>query len=121
MQTAIMYAVITLLMSGLLVGFGLPFLALAWLAWRWTAGRLGDAARLALASAIAALGIAPAYDPYGGPLPIAVRLMRGEPVTVLGALVSLSATFIVLVALARLLVRRRPRMTTRQNARRASS
>ena len=27
MQTAIMYVVITLLMSGVLVGFGLPFIA----------------------------------------------------------------------------------------------
>ncbi len=108
MQTAIMYVVITLLMSGVLVGFGLPFLALAWFAWRWTVGRLGETARLAVASAIAAIGIAPAYDAYKGPLPIWVRLLRGEPVTLVSALIAIVVTWLVLMALARLVVRRRP-------------
>ncbi len=81
MQTAILYIVITLLMSGVLVGFGLPFLARGLGVARWTRGALADGTRLALAAAIAAIGIAPAYDAYQGPLPIWVRLLRGEPVT----------------------------------------
>ena len=36
MQNAILYVVVTLLMSGVLVGFGLPFIVVAWLTWRLT-------------------------------------------------------------------------------------
>jgi hypothetical protein len=41
-------------------------------------------------------------------LPITVRLMRDESVTLLVGLVSIVATWIVLMALARLFIRRRP-------------
>ena len=108
MQIAIQYAVVTLLMSGVLIGFGLPFILVAWAVFRWTAGRITGRARPALASAIAALGVAPSYDPYGGPLPVTVRLMRGEPVTLLAALVSFAVTWLVLMAFASLVSRRKP-------------
>ncbi len=108
MQTAILYIVITVLMSGVLVGFGLPFLAVAWAVFRFARGVLADGTRLALAAAIAAIGIAPAYDAYKGPLPIWVRLLRGEPVTPVSAVAAIVVTWLVLMALARLVVRRRP-------------
>ncbi len=108
MQTAIIYIVVTVLMAGVLVGFGVPFLVLAAIVYRWTAAKLADGTRLALSAFVAALGIAPTYDAYMGPLPIWVRLWRGEPVAPISALVSIVATWIVLMALARLFVRRRP-------------
>jgi len=107
MQTAILYIVVTLLMSGVLVGFGLPFLAAAWAVFRLARGALADGTRLALAAAIAAIGIAPAYDAYRGPLPIWIRLLRGEPVTPIPALVALVVTWLALMALGRLVMRRR--------------
>ena len=108
MQSALLYFVITLLMSGVVVAFGLPFLVAAWVFARWTRGALADGTRLALAAAIAAIGIAPNYDAYRGPLPIYMRLVRGEPVTLVAAIVSLVATWLVLYAVARLIARRRP-------------
>ena len=107
MQTFIMYVVITILMSAVLIGFGAPFIAMAMLVYRTTATLLSSAARLALASAIAALGVAPSYDPYGGPLPIYLRLLRGEPVTLAAAALALVVTWIVFMILARLFTRRR--------------
>jgi hypothetical protein len=101
MQTAILYVVITLLMSGVLLGFGLPFLAVAWAAFRFAGGALTDGTRLALAATIGAIGIAPAYDPYKGPLPIWVRLLRGEPVTLVPALVALVVTWLLFIAVVR--------------------
>ncbi|HXZ15538.1 MAG TPA: hypothetical protein VEH77_06140 [Roseiarcus sp.] len=108
METALLYVLITLLMAGVVLSFGLPFLVAAWVFARSTRGALADATRLALAAAIAAIGIAPNYDAYRGPLPIFVRLVRGEPVTLIAAVVSLIATWLVLYAVARLVVRRRP-------------
>ena len=107
MQTFIMYTVITILMAGVLIGFGVPFIAMAILVYRAAASRLSSAARLALASAIAALGVAPSFDPYGGPLPIYVRLLRGESVTFAAAALALVVTWIAILMLARLFVRRR--------------
>lgn len=108
MQTFIMYVVITILMSAVLVGFGAPFIALAVLVHSAAATRLSSAARLALAAGIAALGVAPSYDAYGGPLPIYARLLRGEPVNFAAAVLALVATWIAFMLLARLFVRRRP-------------
>jgi hypothetical protein len=107
MQSFIMYVVITILMACVLIGFGAPFIAIAVLAYRATATRLSAAARLALASAIAALGVAPYYDAYGGPLPIYARLLRGEPVTLPAAVLALVVTWIVFMILARLFTQRR--------------
>jgi hypothetical protein len=106
MQSFIMYVVITILMSGVLIGFGAPFIAMAVLVYRATAARLSGAMRLACG--IAALGIAPSYDAYGGPLPIYVRLLRGEPVNFGAAALALIVTWIALMMLARLFGRRRP-------------
>jgi hypothetical protein len=108
MQTFIMYVVITILMSAVLIGFGAPFIAMAMLVYRAAATRLSGAIRLGLACGIAALGVAPSYDAYGGPLPIYVRLLRGEPVTFAAAALALIATWIAFVILARLIGRRRP-------------
>ena len=107
MQDAPLYIVITALMSTVLVAFGLPFLVAAWAFARATRGALAGRTRLALAAAIAAFGIAPNYDAYRGPLPIYVRVLRGEPVTLVAALVSLAVTWLVLYAIARLVARRR--------------
>jgi len=106
MQTALLYVVITVLMSGVIVTFGLPFLAAAWAFARWTRGALADRTRLGLAAAIAAIGIGPDYDAYRGPLPIYMRLVRGEPVVPIAAVVSLVVTWLVLFAIARLVARR---------------
>jgi hypothetical protein len=99
MQTFIMYVVITILMSGVLIGFGAPFIAAAMFVYRASATRLTDAMRLGLACAIAALGIAPSYDAYAGPLPIYVRLLRGEPVNFAAAALALIVTWIALMML----------------------
>ncbi len=107
MQDALLYVVITLLMSAVLAAFGLPFLVAAWAFARATRGALGEATRLALAAAIAAIGIAPTYDAYRGPLPITIRLLRGEPVPPVAAAVSLLVTWLLFLALAWALARRR--------------
>jgi hypothetical protein len=106
MQSFFMYVVITTLMSAVLIGFGAPFIAMAVLVYR-AAARLSGVRRLAFACAIAALGVAPSYDAYAGPLPIYVRLLRGEPVTFAAAALSLVMTWIVFLTLARLVGRRR--------------
>ena len=108
MQTFIMYVVITILMTGVLIGFGAPFIAMAMLVYRATATRLSGAMRLGVACGIAALGIAPSYDAYGGPLPIYVRLFRGEPVNFAAAAIAVVVTWITLMILTRLFSRRRP-------------
>ena len=107
MQTFIMYVVITILMTGVLIGFGAPFIAMAMLVYRAAATRLSEATRLTLACGIAALGVAPSYDAYGGPLPIHMRLLRGEPVTLGAAALALIMTWIVFMILVRLFSRRR--------------
>jgi hypothetical protein len=107
MQSFFMYVVITTLMSAVLIGFGAPFIAMAVLVYRAAAARLSGVRRLAFACAIAALGVAPSYDAYAGPLPIYVRLLRGEPVTFAAAALSLVMTWIVFLTLARLVGRRR--------------
>jgi hypothetical protein len=106
-QSFIMYVVITILMSGVLIGFGAPFIAMAMFVHRVITTRLSDTMRLGLTCAIAALGIAPSYDAYGGPLPIYVRLLRGEPVNFAAAAFALVVTWIVFLILARLFTRRR--------------
>lgn len=107
MQTFIMYVVITILMTGVLIGFGAPFIAMAMLVYRAAATRLSGRTRLAIACGIAALGVAPSYDAYGGPLPIYTRLLRGEPVTPGAAALALIMTWILFMTLARLFIRRR--------------
>ncbi len=107
MQDVTLYIVITALMSAVLVAFGLPFLALAWAFARATRRALADGTRLALAAAVAAVGIAPNYDAYRGPLPIYMRLLRGEPVPLVAAAVSLLVTWLLLLAVAWAFARRR--------------
>jgi hypothetical protein len=107
MPTVLLYVVITLLMSGVIIAFGLPFLFAAWIFAHLTRGALADGSRLGFSAAIAAVGIAPNYDAYHGPLPIYVRLIRGEPVTAAAAVASLFVTWLVLFSIARLFARRR--------------
>jgi hypothetical protein len=114
MHDALLCIVITLLMSSVMVAFGLPFLALAWAFARLAYGALSDGTRLAIAAAIAAIaaaiaaiGIAPDYDAYRGPLPIYMRLVRGVPVGLVAAVVSLAITWMLLFAVARVIARRR--------------
>lgn len=107
MQNLIMYVVITILMSAVLIGFGAPFIAMAMLVYSAAATRLSGAIRFGVACGIAALGVAPSYDAYGGPLPIYVRLLRGEPVTFAAAASALIVTWVVFMILARIFTRRR--------------
>ena len=105
-QTFIMYVVITVFMAPVVLGFGIPFIILAGVVYRWAAPGLSHAARLALACGVAALGIAPAYDAYAGPLPIYVRLLRNESVTTGAAVASVAATWILFLVVAQIFVRR---------------
>jgi hypothetical protein len=107
MQTSIVYIVITLLMAPVLFGFGVPFLIAATIFYRAAASRLPAGWRLALASVIAGLGVAPSFDDYGGPLPIYVRIARGEHVSLTAALVSFVLTWVIMWALARVVTRMR--------------
>ena len=79
-QNVLVYAVITVLMAPLLLVYGLPFIAAAKVFDRITRDGLGDSSRQVLSCAIAALGIAPAYDMYRAPLPIYVHWLQGESV-----------------------------------------
>jgi hypothetical protein len=107
MQLALLYIVITVLMSAVIIAFGLPFLVAGWLFARFTRGAIAAGPRIALAAAVAALGIAPNYDAYRGPLPIYMRLVRGEPAPFVASAVSLVITWLVLLAIARFFARRR--------------
>jgi hypothetical protein len=112
LQSLSMYAAITVLMAPLLVVYGLPFIAgargFSYFAQLW----LGERSRFVIASAIAALGIAPSYDVYKSPVPIYARLLDGAEVSGPFMLASFFVTWIVVMALAhqtdRVLARRNP-------------
>jgi len=101
LQSLLMYAAITVLMAPLLVVYGLPFIAgargFSYFAQLW----LSERSRLLIASAIAALGIAPSYDVYKSPVPIYARLLDGAEVSGPFMLASFLVTWIVVMALAR--------------------
>ncbi len=108
MQTFLLYLLITVLMAPLLAVYGLPFIAVARGFSRIARARIGDRLRRAIACAIAAAGIAPAYDAYRAPLPIyARRLLDGVSVDAGFALASFGVTWIVVMLVAQLCTRRR--------------
>ncbi len=107
LQTFLLYALITVLMTPLLLVYGIPFILAAKLfnhiAKRWAK----DSIRLIAACGIAALGIAPAYDIYRAPLPIYVHLLQGDGVGAGLMLVSFAVTWALVVLQVRLLLRKR--------------
>ncbi|AIP65077.1 hypothetical protein [Burkholderia thailandensis] len=108
MQTFLLYLLITVLMAPLLIVYGLPFIIAARGFARIARARIGDRPRHAIACAIAAAGIAPSYDAYRAPLPIyARRLIDGVSVDTGFMLASFGVTWIVVMLVARLCVRRR--------------
>ena len=107
MQEFLIHLVILVLMSAVLLFWAIPFIAAAVLFFRRTAALLGLQARLGIACAIAALGIAPHFDAYRQPLPIWLRWSNGDEVSLGYALVSVVVTWAVLYGQVRLLRRHR--------------
>jgi hypothetical protein len=109
MQTFLMYVVITVLLSPLLVFYGLPFVIAAWLFHRWTPLWLGARSRFMGACAIAALGIAPAYDDFLMPKAIYLRLMDGDDVALGACALAFALTWLIVMAQVRLIRHRHSR------------
>ncbi len=114
MQTFLMYLVITVLLSPLLVFYGMPFVIAARLFHRWTSLWLGARSRFMGACAIAALGIAPAYDDFLMPKAIYLRLMDGDGVDIVASLLSFAVTWLIVLAQVRLIARRHSRYSGSQ-------
>ena len=104
-----MYATITAIMAPLLVAYGIPFIAAALLFHRMTAKALAPRVRLAAACAVAALGIAPAYDAYRAPKPIYTWLVDGRAIAPGFAIASFALTWLAVYAAARTFERLRAR------------
>lgn len=114
-QNFLVYAVITILMTPLLLVYGLPFIAAATLFNRLTRHRLTDSRRFIAACGIAAAGIAPAYDIYRAPLPVYVWLMDGRN----PGLPAMAVSFVVTWALIALQLRQLARLRARWHRRTA--
>jgi MFS family permease len=97
LQTFFIYAVITILMTPLLLVYGIPFVVAARLFNHFTRRRLKDSTRFVAACGIAALGIAPAYDSYRAPLPIYTWLLEGRSVGAGFMLASFLVTWVLVV------------------------
>ncbi|HUL94460.1 MAG TPA: hypothetical protein VLT89_00530 [Usitatibacter sp.] len=109
METFLMYTTITVIMAPLLLVYGIPFIAAAFLFHRATPLWLSARARLVGASAISALGIAPGYDAYMAPTPVYVRLLEGYAVPAGAAVISFAVTWLVVYLKAHALAGRRAR------------
>jgi hypothetical protein len=107
MQEFLIHLVITVLMTGVLLFWAIPFIVLAVLFFRRTAPWFGANARLVLACGIAAAGIAPHFDEYRQPHPIWQRWWAGDEVSAGYALLSLAITWAVVYGQMRLLRRHR--------------
>ena len=107
MQTFLMCVVILVLLTPLLLFYGLPFIFAAWLFFTRTASRLDPRPRLVVACGVAALGIAPLFDDYWAPKSTYLLLWSGTPVNPWAALASFALTWLVLMLQARPLVRHR--------------
>jgi hypothetical protein len=105
MQEFLIHLVIVVLMSGVLLFWAIPFIALAVVFFRKSARWLGEGARLAIACGIAAAGIAPHFDMYRQPHPIWLRWWDGVDVSIGYALVSFVVTWAVVYGQMRLLRR----------------
>jgi len=99
MQTILMVLVIVVLMAPLLLVYAIPFIVPAIVFHSYTALWLGERTRLVLASGIASLGIAPAFDQFWAPKSMYLRLLEGDPVDPMAALASFAVTWVI-VALA---------------------
>jgi len=98
-----MFATITVIMAPLLFAYGLPFIGAAALFHRFAATNLARGRRLAVATAIAALGIAPAYDAYHAPSPIYLWVAKGQAIPGVESIASFVATWAVLYLASRAL------------------
>jgi hypothetical protein len=107
MQEFLIHLIIVVLMSGVLLFWAIPFIALAVVLFRKSALWFGENTRLALACGIAAAGIAPHFDAYRQPLPIWLRRWNGDEVSIGYALASLVITWAVVYGQMRLLRRHR--------------
>lgn len=95
LQAFTIYFVITVLMHGLLLFYGIPFIIAARFFHRWTVLWLNDRTRFALACGIAAVGIAPAYDFHRMPTPIYTWWLQGQSVSGLYLLTSVALTWLI--------------------------
>ena len=109
MQTFLMVIVILVLMTPLLLFYGLPFIVAAKLFHSLTPLWLTERTRLGAACGIAALGIAPSFDAFWMPKSIYLELLAGNPVDPLAALLSLGLTWLVVTLQVHLFAHRRSR------------
>lgn len=107
MQEFLIHLVIVVLMAGVLLFWAIPFIAAAIVFFRKSAAWLGEPARLLIACAIAAAGIAPHFDLYRQPHPIWLRWWHGDEVSAGYALASFAITWAVVYGQMRLLRRHR--------------
>lgn len=106
LQNFLVYAVITILMTPLLLVYGIPFILAGRVLHRMTRHGLDDSHRMLLGCAVAALGIAPAYDIYRAPLPIYVHWLQGDSVGAGFALGSFLLTWLIVTLQVRHLTQR---------------
>lgn len=97
LQTFLIYAVITVLMTPLLVVYGTPFILAAKVFDHFAQLWLKDSTRFIATCGIASLGIAPAYDIYRAPLPIYTHLLGGDSVGMGFMLASFLVTWLIVV------------------------
>jgi hypothetical protein len=97
MQTFLMYVVVIVLMTPLLLFYGLPFIAVARLVHTCSALWLRERTRFVLACGIASLGIAPAFDDFLMPKSIYLVWLSGGSVPLFAALVSFAITWVVVM------------------------
>lgn len=79
-QQFLIYLVITVLMTPLLLFYGIPFIIVARVLHRYSALWWSARTRFVLCCGVASLGIAPAYDVYRAPRPIYTWLIQGDEV-----------------------------------------
>ncbi|HYA76683.1 MAG TPA: hypothetical protein VED83_07215 [Burkholderiaceae bacterium] len=106
LQMLAMYTVITVMLLPLLLFFSIPFLLASAAFNAVSAIWLDQPVRRILASGVAALGIAPAYDTYLSPRPIYTRLLTGEPVELGASLLSIALTWVLIGLVVEVLARR---------------
>src|SRR4029453_12685759 len=92
--------------SVFLVALGLPWIAAAWVFSYVMRGRMGDGARLAIASLIAACGIAPLVYAHGVINVYMVAMDGGRP-PIVPSLASVAVTWAIVFAVARLWLAKR--------------
>jgi hypothetical protein len=102
-QTFLMYVVVIVLMTPLLLFYGIPFIVAARFFHRHTALWLGERTRFVLACGIASLGIAPAFDDFLMAKSIYLVWWNGGTVPAAAALVSFAITWLVVTLQARTL------------------